>query len=517
MSDWLADPQKLRLGLQLGGVGVWRWRIGTDQLEWTENLEDVHRMARGVFDGTLSSFRRDIHPDDEERVWSEISRSIETGEPYSVIYRSAAAVDSMPLWIEAKGGLALDQDGERYLTGVCLDVTARVKSETELSRRLKQQEGIQRLSSYALEPVTLKDVMQCSVETAAEIFEVPLTKVLQFVDTADELALVAGIGWNPGLIGNGTVGIDSNSQAGFTLMSSGPVIVDDLTAETRFSGPPLLREHGVRSGMSTIITGNSDRPFGVFGIHDRKLRHFDQHDVAALTSIANIVAQRARQHEADARQRLVLREMAHRSGNLLQVVTSLASQTFRAHDNPQVAVQSFTSRLESLSRANHLIVRGGWRPTRLRSLVDEVLGAYIAELQIEGRDIQLSAEMAFDMALVLYELATNSLKYGSLSKSTGTVQLSWRIEKTADGSCFAMVWSDSAPVASHSRGTGFGSKLKRALIEHKWKGTMSISSEGPYRFSCIIPLPQAESSRSAGMSAESRTETDPEAIVPAAS
>lgn len=491
MSSWVTDPQQLLPGLRHGGVGVWRWRIGSEELGWTENLEHVHRLAPGSFDGTLSSFVNDLHPDDAERVWQAVSRSIETGAPYSVVYRSASGSETAPLWIEAKGGIEYGGDGERYLTGVCLDVTVRVNNEQELARRLKQQEGIQQLSSFALGAVTFPEVLRRTVETASHIFDVPLTKVLQFVDSADQLQLVAGVGWQPGLVGAAAVGVELESQAGFTLVSPDPVVVRDLETETRFSGPPLLREHGVRSGMSTVIMGSSDRPFGVLGIHTPEVRSFDGHDVNALVSIANIVAQSARQHEASLQQRLILREMAHRSGNLLQVVSSLASQTFRIHADPQVALRSFVSRLHSLSRANQLITSGGWGPTRFLSLVDEVLGPYRDRINLQGRDVRLPSELAFDMGLILHELATNSLKHGSLSTAGGAIKLGWRVEKSSELSSFALQWSDSQQGTTQAHGTGFGSKLKRALIEQKWRGSMTVSTEGPYSFSCSVPLPVA--------------------------
>jgi two-component sensor histidine kinase len=75
------------------------------------------------------------------------------------------------------------------------------------------------------------------------------------------------------------------------------------------------------------------------------------------------------------------------------------------------------------------------------------------------------------------------------------IDLTWRIEKSDSMSSLALEWSDDQKVATHARGTGFGSKLKRALVEQKWKGTMSVDAEGPYRFSCSIPLPEAKQSQ----------------------
>jgi two-component system nitrate/nitrite response regulator NarL len=96
------------------------------------------------------------------------------------------------------------------------------------------------------------------------------------------------VGWEEGLVGNATVGAGNDSQAGYTLLSEEPVIVEDLGAEQRFSGPPLLHEHGVVSGMSVIIHGR-DGPFGVLGVHTKNRRRFTEDDVNFLQTVANVL------------------------------------------------------------------------------------------------------------------------------------------------------------------------------------------------------------------------------------
>src|SRR5690606_30414611 len=99
----LRDADVLLEGLRLGRVGVWRWKVGTDVVEWTENLESVHRLPPGAFDGTLASFRNDLHPDDAEAVWRAIRHSLETGKPYYVRYRAAPRAGRDAPWLEANG------------------------------------------------------------------------------------------------------------------------------------------------------------------------------------------------------------------------------------------------------------------------------------------------------------------------------------------------------------------------------------------------------------------------------
>ncbi|MFW6153336.1 MAG: PAS domain-containing protein, partial [Halobacteriota archaeon] len=79
------------------------------------------------------------------------------------------------------------------------------------------------------------------------------------------------------------------SQAGHTLATDEPIIVEDLTTEERFSGPDLLVDHDVKSGISVII-GSRDDPWGVLGTHARDVRTFTEHDVSFVQNVANVLA-----------------------------------------------------------------------------------------------------------------------------------------------------------------------------------------------------------------------------------
>ncbi|MEF2554119.1 HWE histidine kinase domain-containing protein [Aurantimonas sp. A2-1-M11] len=487
---FLSESIALQEGLRLGGAGIWRWKLNSEQLEWTSNLENVHHLPPGSFDGTLSSFQKDIHPDDAGVVWKNIMESIETGAPYRTVYRIAPRSNMPDLWIETSGGVTTMSDGSKYLTGVCLDVSDRVRNEHKLERRLAQQHAVARFGSFALNERDFQKVLDSAVQVAAELLRVPLTKILQFADSADHLVLRAGIGWADGLVGHGKVGIERASQAGYTLLGKGPVIVKDLLTETRFDGPQLLHDHNVRSGISVVIPGTNSRHFGVFGIHTPEIRDFDQTDAEFLESLANIVAGAARQVAATDQQTLLIREMAHRAGNMLQLVISIAGQTFKADADTKIARESFTERLSALARSNYVVSRGGWTSTRFAELVEEAMKPFGTQVTTEGRDILLPPELCFDMGLVLHELATNSMKYGTLGGDAGAVHVKWSLHPGPDGSkLFRFGWDDPLSTSdASSKGTGFGSKLVSALIERKWKGRLTIEHAPHFKTTLTVPV-----------------------------
>ncbi len=185
----------------------------------------------------------------------------------------------------------IETAGEGYeRVGVVRDVTERVARERELETRIRQQEAVTTLGRQALEARDLDALMADAAEYVAETLGNDYCKVLDLDADADELLLRQGVGWADGVVGSSTVSAsEDDSQAAYTLRSRQPVVVDDLTTETRFSGPDLLTDHDVQSGISTVI-GQPDDPWGILGTHDRSPKEFSVHDVNFVQSVANILA-----------------------------------------------------------------------------------------------------------------------------------------------------------------------------------------------------------------------------------
>ncbi|MFQ5341915.1 MAG: PAS domain S-box protein, partial [Anaerolineae bacterium] len=207
--------------------------------------------------------------------------------------------------------------------------------EGELRVRVKQQAVVAGLGQRALAGIDLAALMDEAVERVAETLLVEYCKVLELLPDGEALLLRAGVGWQAGLVGQATVSAGLESQAGYTLVSHEPVIVEDLSTETRFSGPPLLHDHGVVSGISVIIQGEG-RPFGVMGAHTTSRRTFTQDDVHFLQAAANVLAAAIQRRRAEE----VLRESEARfrvlTEHALAGIYLIQDDRFR-HVNPALA------------------------------------------------------------------------------------------------------------------------------------------------------------------------------------
>lgn len=170
--------------------------------------------------------------------------------------------------------------------------------EQELKARLRQQATVASLGQLALASADLIEFMQEATRMVAHTLEVEFCKILELLPEKGELLLRAGVGWKEGMVGHARIPAGPESLAGFTLISSEPIIVTDLRQETHFSDPPLLQDHGVISGMSVKIPGK-ERPYGVLGVHTQQPRIYTKDDTLFLLGVANLLASAIERHRSD--------------------------------------------------------------------------------------------------------------------------------------------------------------------------------------------------------------------------
>ncbi|HLF78041.1 MAG TPA: PAS domain S-box protein [Dehalococcoidia bacterium] len=184
------------------------------------------------------------------------------------------------------------------MVGYSQDITAQTRATEALETRLRQSAAVAHLGQLALQGGDFTHLLQEAVSLVAENLNVEYAKVLELLPDGRNFLLRAGIGWREGRVGDAIVSGGKESQAGYTLQSNEPVIVEDLRTETRFSGPALLSDHGVVSGISVIILGR-DKPYGVLGAHTAHPRRFTAAGIDFLQSMANVLAAAVQRREAE--------------------------------------------------------------------------------------------------------------------------------------------------------------------------------------------------------------------------
>ena len=181
---------------------------------------------------------------------------------------------------------------DRRIAGVVLvfqDIT-HLRNLSERAELREQQQGVvAQIGMMALSNADPLDIFEQAVFQIARTLGADFCKILQYRPEQNDFLMVAGYGWQQGLVGKASVPNKFDSQAGFTFMSKDTVIVSNLADEKRFYGPKLLRDHHVVSGISAVIN-TSEGPFGVIGVHTRDQRNFTQEDANFITSVAHMLA-----------------------------------------------------------------------------------------------------------------------------------------------------------------------------------------------------------------------------------
>lgn len=200
--------------------------------------------------------------------------------------------------------------------------------------------------------------------------------------------------------------------------------------------------------------------------------------------------------------RLLMRELTHRSKNLLAVVQAMARQTAGQGGTIANFLERFGARLQALSRAHDLLVRESWHGASLHELIRAQLGHYLdrdnPQISIAGPETHLRPEAAQSLGLALHELATNAAKHGALSRARGRVAVEWRLNRDERGGRLEIVWKESkGPKVGAPRRRGFGSMV----IEHNLTRALDAEVEldfSPEGLRCRIAVPASHFSAGSG-------------------
>jgi PAS domain S-box-containing protein len=143
-----------------------------------------------------------------------------------------------------------------------------------------------------------------------------------------------------------------------------------------------------------------------------------------VASVVDISERRQREEQI----KMLLREVNHRSKNMLGVVQSIARYT-AAGDGAEFA-QRFSERVRALGASQDLLINSDWRGAEMaqlvRSQIEHFKDLIGTRIQMHGPALRLSPAAAQTIGMALHELATNAGKYGALSGS-GVIVIEWRV------------------------------------------------------------------------------------------
>ena len=286
-----------------------------------------------------------------------------------------------------------------------------------------------------------------------------------FDDTSRSLRIVAQQGFQEEFLKFfESVNDHAAASCGTAMSSNEQVVVDDVLTSETFVGQPaqkVLLDAEVRAVMSTPLRSSKGNLLGVISTHFSRPGHPSERQLRLTNILARQAADYLERKHSEQVQQTILRELQHRSNNLLAVIQSIAQRSLGGSHWKK----AFEARLQALARANRALLKSNWGGVDLTQLVRSEMEAFSRHASISGVSVLLSPQQAQNFTLALHELATNSAKYGALSKTTGKVQASWTIKPSQSGSVLKFRWQESGgPPVKQPVYEGFGTQLLKAVF-----------------------------------------------------
>ena len=259
--------------------------------------------------------------------------------------------------------------------------------------------------------------------------------------------------------------VSSSPNAMLSLLPDGTILTWNAAAEQLFgyqASEVMGRSARVlfpEAQLSEFTELNAEVRSGNAVHRDVQRRHKDGHlldlsisvapmydEAGRIVGISSIVRDIGERKTREKHIEFLMRELSHRSKNLLAVVQAIAGQTARYSDSMNEFQTRFSERLHAMARAQDLLVARTWEGAQLTDLVRSQMAPFTedvsARIEMKGPDIDLRSDAVHSLTLALHELATNAAKYGALSVPDGRVAVDWQVTDAGPDGRFRMSWCE---------------------------------------------------------------------------
>ncbi|WP_409606557.1 chemotaxis protein CheB [Brevundimonas sp.] len=306
------------------------------------------------------------------------------------------------------------------------------------------------------------------------------------------------------IVDQAAVGITETNLQGQFLLSN--AAFDTMAGRTPEELGRLRRQEIIGPEDADAVTARFDQAVtdgGAFELEYRLLRGDGTcvwvHDSVSVLSepdggasrLIAVTLEIEKRKRAEEQADLLLGELDHRVKNILAIVSSIVAQTLKASPSPEVFAETIQGRIKAITRAHSLLTnRDAPGAGTLRHLVETELGPYQGrDIRLEGPDLVLTPKAGLSIAMAIHELASNAVKYGSLSEANGGLAVTWSVTPAPDRR-LQLRWIESGGPAVPGPPTrrGFGTTMIERSMTYEWRAKVdrSFPATGVV---CSIDLP----------------------------
>tara|TARA_X000001036_G_scaffold84487_2_gene76485 strand:+ start:2300 stop:4135 length:1836 start_codon:yes stop_codon:yes gene_type:complete len=195
-----------------------------------------------------------------------------------------------------------------------------------------------------------------------------------------------------------------------------------------------------------------------------------------VVGLSGVAVDITRRSKLEQQQSIMMSELDHRVKNNIAAVMSLVSLSQQGATSIEDFAKSLDGRLHALAVAHSTLAKSHWNGACMRDILALTLQPYmsgsVSRIQFEGPDLELPGLLARPMCMVIHELATNAVKYGSLSNDVGSVVVTTEL---MSDNALRLSWVESdGPKIRVEQVQGTGTSLLEGLVDHEMHGTIAL-------------------------------------------
>jgi two-component sensor histidine kinase len=229
-------------------------------------------------------------------------------------------------------------------------------------------------------------------------------------------------------------------------------------------------------------------------IYEIKIERTGAADFGILSVIFEVTESRHREKVLKS----LLRELSHRSKNLLAIIQGIATQTARNTLSLDNFLIKFRGRLQSLSNSQDLITDSSWRGAYLFELAEKQFAPYWPDsttpMPIYGINAHLTPNAAVHLGLALHELIVNSASHGAIAAGTTSITLNCRATELDGKQAVEIIWSETItmPTATHDfEDNSFSKTVLERVVPTSMNGRARLGVS-PDRLDYRLTIPETE-------------------------
>lgn len=337
-----------------------------------------------------------------------------------------------------------------------------------------------------------QECLECILDAAIELAEADKGTIQLLEPQSDALVIAAHRGFEePFLTFFAQVRSGRMGASGVAMQLAERTVAEDVATSEIFAGQPsrdVVLVAGIRALYATPLVSSAGKTMGMISVHFAAPHRPSERELRFVDLLARQAADYLARKRAEGLAKTLVREVQHRSNNLLAVIQAIARRSLAGGGSLPEAREAFEARLQALARANRQLIKADWGGAKLSEIIGLELAPFAERTRMRGNDLTLAPQQAQNFCLALHELATNAAKYGALSNASGKLDLSWSVANNGLGKLLQFSWRETGgpPVVTPTR-RGFGTSLIKATFPDV---RLEFAADG---LSCEIDVPLGRS------------------------